>query len=159
MKIETLAYLTTGDVRRTKKKEGKDRSRSWRVSVDKFWGESDSGTVYFVPDYDLGYISAIRAADWPGSAQAQALADLDADIGDSDDQHEKRRLRRLRAAFVFDGVLSQGRISVPRELVWILERENKHRDLIILSVGHVVEIWPVQQWQHYIAGPSGKEGD
>jgi|GEM_PF-5606194 len=124
---------------------------AWRLRTG-FWAQSPTGVVLLVPDFEQGYIAAIREDDWKGSAEAQELADLDAEIEECEDPPKTQRLKRFRAAGLFGSNLSKGRLTIPRDIVWLVARDNADRDVTLVFREPVIEIWATRRWQDYLAG-------
>ena len=94
-------------------------------------------------DFGLGYIAAVREEAWEGSGPASSLAGIDSELQEAQDDDHAARLKRLRAASLVRASLSNGKLTIPREIVWLLQRGNEEqRDLTVVSTGSVVEIWP-----------------
>ncbi|MGB2986946.1 MAG: hypothetical protein WBE26_13825 [Phycisphaerae bacterium] len=126
---------------------------SWRIRGGGFWPDGLKEELVLVPSFEVGYIAAVRKADWNRSQPARALAGIDSAIEEAEDGDEAVRLKRLRAASVFHGSLSNGKVAIPREIVWLLQRDNeKQRDITVILVEPVVEIWATRRWQDYLAG-------
>lgn len=153
MEVERETYRTTAEEVRGKKTEEGLGPVSWRIRGGEFWAPSLTEEVLLVVDFDVGYIAVIREADWNESEAARRLADLDDAIGDAEDEEERDRLARRRAASVFRGSLSRDSVRIPREIAWMLQRNNeKARDVTLVRRGSIVEIWPTRRWQDHLAG-------
>ena len=105
-----------------------------------------------IPDYDEGYVAVVPKDAWPDSEQARSLEDVDSAIAEHEETGEAKRLRRRRAASVFRATVSGGRLTVPQEINWLLDRDNPYRDVTLVRVDRVVEIWPSRRWQDHVAG-------
>ncbi len=143
-----------------KKNEEDQVAISWRIRGGAFWPGDLKGELVLVPNFDEGYIAAVREEDWEGSPLERVLADLDSEIDDAEHDERGERLKRVRAASIFRGSLSKGKVAIPREIVWLLQRDNEtQRDVTLVFVERVVEIWPTRRWQDYLAGHLFKRSD
>lgn len=152
MKINQRTYRTKAEYPRDKKTEKSRAKWSWRVRGCGFWPDDLKEELLLLPNFEIGYIAAIRQDDWEGSSLALALADFDSELDDAVDDDRAERLKRVRAASVFQGSLSNGRVVIPREIAWLLQRENEERDITLVHVEPVVELWPTRRWEDYLAG-------
>lgn len=153
MKNDTRTYRTTAEEVRSKKTQEDRVPVSWRIRGGGFWAEDLKGQLFLIPDFEVGYIAVVREEDWHGSQPAHALADLDAAIEEAEDRQGAECLKRVRAASVFRGSLSKGKAAIPREIVWLLQRDNEEqRDVTLVQLEPVVEIWPTRRWAEYLAG-------
>ncbi len=153
VKTNPQTYRTKAEEIRGKKTEKSRAELSWRVRGGGFWPDNLKEELLLLPDFEMGYIAAVREDDWEGSKPARALADLDSELDDAVDGERADRLERVRAASVFRGSLSNGKVAIPREIVWLLQRDNEDdRDVTLVSVGPVVELWPTRRWEDHLAG-------
>lgn len=133
---------------------------SWRVRVLDFWPADVKEDVRLVPDYEKGLIAAVREDAWEGSILERTVSELDAEAVGVDDSEEADRLSRFRAAALFHGRLENGRLAIPKEVVWLLQRDNEQeRDVTVVPVGPTLELWPTRRWQDYLAGHLFRAGD
>ena len=154
MKTDTRTYRTVAEEVGGKKRGRGQLAASWRIRCGEFWAEgvADKEVVFLVPDFEAGYIAAVREANWDESQPARAIGDLDAEVEDSDDEREQR-LKRVRATSILRGSLSGGRFAIPREIVWLLQRDNEElRDVTVIYLDPIIEIWPTRRWQDYLSG-------
>ena len=151
MKIDRQTSTTTAEEVGAKKA---DRiAPSWRVRVSEFWPEDVKEDVGLVPDYDKGLIAVVRDDAWAGSVLERSISELDADLERAGETVEGNRFSRLRAAALFRGHPENGRLAIPKEVVWLLQRDNEQeRDVTIVPVGPTLELWPTRRWQNYLAG-------
>jgi len=158
----TIISVTAEDVQGSKTATGSDeleRTRiaaGWRIRVDGFWGAGPD-EVFLFADYKLGRVAIVRTRDWAGSETAECVQQLDAECESCDPASELRpeliQTRRTRAACLVKRPLSSGRITIPREIIWVLQLENETaRDLMLVLVEPVLEVWSTKRWQRQVGG-------
>ena len=152
VKINQRTYRSKADEVKDKKIEKSRTESSCRVRGCGCWPDDLKEELLLLPNYEIGYIAAIRQDDWEGSRLALALADFDSELDDAVDDDLAERLKRVRAASVYGGSLSNGRVAIPRDIAWLLQRENEERDITLVHVEPVVELWPTRRWEDYLAG-------
>lgn len=118
------------------------------------WPSKIKEDLILVPDFQLGCLAVVRESEFSGTDVSQSIEDLHATIENGDsDPAELRQLQRISAASRLTAKLSGGKLTIPREIVWLLRRGNEQeRDLTLVRRGVIVEIWPSSRWQEYLAG-------
>jgi len=120
---------------------------SWRVAVSRLWGHRRGGPVVLRAYFDERCIAAVRASEWAHSPQKQELGQLERLLDDELDLRTARDVRRSIACAVFDARLASGKLTIPKEIVWLLAQDNPARDLTVINVGLYLEVWPTLVWQ------------
>lgn len=142
--LRTKAELVAG--------KGDPGATSWRVPVGRFWDTAGAGVVFLVPEYDDGYIKAIREGDWDSSDEAKQLERLEEEMAEEDEAREASRLRRRFAGFRFQARASAGKLRLPKHVVWLIARDNDLRDVTLVFTPPAIEIWASCRWQDYLSG-------
>ncbi len=132
------------------KKKSTDMA-SLRVKVAPFPGKSGISELVMVPDYERGCLQVVCAESLPGSPPGERLRALEEALEVERDGESPERLRRLRAASEFRGKLSSQKLTIPAEVAWVLHRDNPDRELILVVLPDLLEIWPTRRWQNYLA--------
>lgn len=153
MKLDTKTYRTRAEEPKIGKAEEQRDATSWRIRTGGLWLAKQKEGLILVADFDKGCVAAVREEEWEGSHPQRRITNLDLGIEDVEDEEQGERLKRIRAASVFRATLSNGRVAIPREIVWLLQRDNEEaRDVTLVSIPPVVEIWPTRRWEEYLAG-------
>lgn len=153
MKLDTKTYRTRAEDSKIGESGQRRDATSWRIRTGDLWPVKHKDELVLVPDFDKGCVSAVREEQWEGSDPQRRIANLESEIEDVEDEEERERLKRIRAASVFRTTLSDGRVTIPREIVWLLQRDNEEaRDVTLVSLPPVVEMWPTRRWEDYLAG-------
>ena len=127
VKIEARTYRTVAE-RVGGKAVGSTAPVAWRIRTGGLWKSNIKDKLILAADFDEGFLTAVREGDWENTKAARRVRGVQSAVDDVGDEAGADRLQRVLCASVFEATLSGGRITIPREIVWLVQRDNdEHR--------------------------------